>query len=121
MLERRVMGPRPRIGLLASRQNANPPHLFDWLGRYGTRQDHRRAAEQRDELASPHSITFVGAGEPRRRHGEVERLRGGQVHNQIEFGRLLDWKVGRLCPACTAFLDFYVFMPGQLGAFSATR
>jgi hypothetical protein len=32
---------------------------------------------------------LVGAGEERRRHLQSERLRGDQVHDEIEFGRLL--------------------------------
>ena len=39
---------------------------------------------------------LVGAGEQRRRHLEAERLRGIQIHNKIELGRLLDRQVGRL-------------------------
>ena len=33
------------------------------------------------------------------RHGEAERLGRGHVDDKIELGRLLDRKVGRLCPA----------------------
>ena len=39
---------------------------------------------------------LVGAREDRLRHGEAERLRGLEVDDQLEFGRLLDWQVGRV-------------------------
>src|SRR5215469_6257753 len=39
---------------------------------------------------------FVCAGEQRRRHGEAERLRGRQIDDEVELGRLLDRDVGWL-------------------------
>src|SRR5262245_3966482 len=42
---------------------------------------------------------LVGAGEQRRRHVERERLCGGQIDDELELGRLLDWNIGRLCSA----------------------
>src|SRR5215831_1587064 len=42
---------------------------------------------------------LTGAREQRRRYSETERLRGDQVYDQIEFGRLLDWQVAWFCSA----------------------
>src|SRR5262249_46806650 len=39
---------------------------------------------------------LVGAREQRRRHGEAERLGGGQVHDEIKFGRLLNRDIAGL-------------------------
>jgi hypothetical protein len=41
---------------------------------------------------------LVGAGEEGIRDDQTERLGGGQVHHEIELGRLLDWDVGCLRP-----------------------
>src|SRR5690349_3929004 len=38
---------------------------------------------------------LVGAGEDRWRHGEAKRLRGLEIDDQLELGRLLDWQIGR--------------------------
>jgi hypothetical protein len=40
---------------------------------------------------------LVDAGEQRRRHGQAKRLRGLEIDDQIEFGRLLDWNILRPC------------------------
>jgi hypothetical protein len=39
---------------------------------------------------------LVSLGEDQGRHGEAEGLRGLQIDRQLEFGRLLDWQIGRL-------------------------
>jgi hypothetical protein len=41
---------------------------------------------------------LVGAGEQRRWQVDAERLRGRQIDDQLEFGRLLDRKIGWLGP-----------------------
>jgi hypothetical protein len=38
----------------------------------------------------------TGAREQRWRHGKTERLGGSQVDDKVEFGRLLNRKIGRL-------------------------
>jgi hypothetical protein len=58
----------------------------------------REQAQQRRAVARLFDH-LVGAGEQRRRHLDAERLRGGQIDNQLELGRLLDRKVGGLRPA----------------------
>ena len=45
---------------------------------------------------------LVGAREHGRRHGEVERLGGDQIDNEVEFGRLLDRKIGFLSTSSAA-------------------
>jgi hypothetical protein len=59
----------------------------------------RRAPEKRDELAAFHSITSSASASSFVRHVEAKRPRGLEVNHQIEFGRLLDRNVGRLCAA----------------------
>jgi hypothetical protein len=39
---------------------------------------------------------LVGAGDERGRHREADRVRGLEVDDQLEFGRLQDGHVGRL-------------------------
>jgi len=39
---------------------------------------------------------LVGAGEQRRWHGEAERLSSLEIDDQLELGRLLDRKIGRI-------------------------
>jgi hypothetical protein len=38
---------------------------------------------------------LVGNGQQTRRNGEIERLRGRQVDNELKPGRLQNWKVNR--------------------------
>ena len=40
---------------------------------------------------------LIGAGEDRGRHGQAERLRGLEIDDQLEPGRLLDRQIGGLC------------------------
>ena len=40
---------------------------------------------------------LVGASEQRRRHGEAERLGGLKINDQLEFGRLFNRQITRLC------------------------
>ena len=56
----------------------------------------RRAAEQRDELAPPHSITSSAIESSARRHSMPSALRRFQVDDELEFGRLQHRQVGRL-------------------------
>ena len=58
-----------------------------------------RAAKERDELAPLHSITSSARARSVRGIVETERLGGGQIDDEIEFGRLLDREVARLRPA----------------------
>ena len=39
---------------------------------------------------------LIGAGEDRRRHGKAKRLGGLEIHNQLEFRRLLHRQISRL-------------------------
>src|SRR5207249_4495857 len=56
---------------------------------------------------------LVGAGEQRRRDGEAECLSRGQIDNEIEFGRLLDRKIARLCTTKN-FIDILASTPEQV-------
>ena len=40
---------------------------------------------------------LVGGGEQRRRHGDAQRPGGLGINDQLEFGRLHDRQIGRLC------------------------
>src|SRR5262249_36686572 len=51
--------------------------------------------EPHDELASSLDH-LVGAGEQRCRYFDPQGPRGRQIDDEIEFGRLLDWDVGRV-------------------------
>ena len=56
----------------------------------------RRAAEQRDELAPPHSITSSARASSVGGTVEAERLGGLEVDHQLVLGRRLHRQVGRL-------------------------
>src|SRR5262245_66191337 len=38
----------------------------------------------------------VGAAKQRKRYGKAEGLRGFQIDDQLDFGGLLNWEIGRL-------------------------
>jgi hypothetical protein len=54
----------------------------------------RTTIEPPESTLTGHSLAsfdnLVGAGEDRWRHGEAERLRGLEIEDQLECGRLLD-------------------------------
>ena len=58
-----------------------------------------RAAEQRDELAPPHSITSSARASSVGGTSRPSALAVVKINDEIEFGRLLDREVGWLCPA----------------------
>ena len=60
------------------------------------RPGRRRAAEQRDELAPPHSITSSARASSVGGTVEAKRLGGLEVDDQFELGRLHDREVGRV-------------------------
>src|SRR5436189_1662031 len=67
----------------------------------------------RTSLRLAHSLDhLVGASDEHRRHVEAERLGGGQIDNEIEFGRLLDRKIARLCTTKN-FIDILASTPEQ--------
>ena len=47
-------------------------------------------------MISSYSMTSVGAGQHRGRHGEAERLGGLEIDHQLEYRRLLDRQIGGL-------------------------
>jgi hypothetical protein len=84
----------------------------DGYGRFGSKADIKRCPLYPRKRTSFSTIVMsalcqkqtsgclfdhlVGAREQRWRHGEAERLGGGQVDDEIEFGRLLNRKIGRV-------------------------
>src|SRR5262249_55223946 len=74
-----------------------PNSVRSWAPQRNDAMCHNRthAPQQKSRLLD----YFVGAGEQRVRQREAKRSRSYQVHNEIEFRRLLNRDVGRLRPA----------------------
>ena len=82
-------------GSLAARahEHADAPHPLGLL-RARRQRPRRRAADERDELAPPHSITS-SARATKVGHVEAERLGGLQIDHELVPGRRLHRQVGR--------------------------
>src|SRR6266511_4421084 len=65
------------------------------------------------------SATLPAGGEQRRRHREAERLRGIQIDDELELGRLYDWQISRLfslenTPCVDAYLTIGLRQAGSV-------
>jgi hypothetical protein len=89
---------RPKAILRQALCSSFYPQLRTLFGAVGTAE---KCHTGREQMQQPGMLFdhLVGAGEQRRRHREAQRPRRNQVHNQIEFRRLLDRDVARLRPA----------------------
>ena len=79
-------------------QAADPIHAARFLRVAGQRPRHRRATEQRDELPPPHhSITSSARASNVGGTSRPSALRGLQVDDELELGRLQDRQIGGIC------------------------
>ena len=84
------------ITLETAHQHAEAPHPLGLLRVRRQRPRRRRAAEQRDKLAPPHSITSSARASSVGGTVEAERFGGLEIDDQLELGRLLHRQVGGL-------------------------
>src|SRR5262245_102421 len=75
-----------------------PPESGSRSVRLRCRTSANSGYEQSQQIFSRLFYDFVGDGEQRRRNGETECVRGLQVQEQLELGRLLHWKISRFRP-----------------------
>ena len=83
--------------LFVTSQYADVPYALALL-RPRRQRPRRRAAEQRDELASLSLDHLVGAGKHRRRESYANPVSSALVYDQFKNSRLLDWQFPRGCP-----------------------
>jgi hypothetical protein len=85
-----IFSPRP-----TDIPTARPDHV---KLRARSKRPRRRAAKRRDERAADSFNDLVGGSEQLRRHVKAKRLRGFEVDNQLELGRLLNRDIARFRP-----------------------
>ena len=72
---------------------------FDWAANSAARPTSASPRHLQTHAVQQNPTSFdnlVGAGKQHRWHCKSERFGGLQVNDQLELGRLLHWKIGRL-------------------------